>query len=549
MVPAVNTVQVLWWTSNDGVGRRGYWDQALLEDVFARRVWRPALGPEYLHTTDPDELDGGAVVVVPARMENGEVGPLQQLLDRLPWVLLVLTSDEERAFPWQQLRHPNMRVWVQTPHPHRDADADHVLPVGYPPDTPELADRYVTADRPLDWAFMGQVTHRRREQAAQAMRGLDGGQLLETDGFTAGVPREAYLADLAAAKLAPCPGGPQTPDTFRLWEALEAGCVPLVDTEAGEREMVGYWRRMLGATPWPEVGDWVELGRLVRRELADWPANAVRCSAWWQAYKRDLAYQLDDAVAELRGCRPAPGSLADLVTVLVPTSPVVSHPSLSMLVDTLASIGAAGLAECEVIVMADGVRAEQAHYQQAYTEALRELVECCEHDWPNVLPVVHASHQHQARMARHALGVVRTPLLLFVEHDCPLVGEFDWWRLCNLLLADRADLVRFHHEAAVHPEHLHLMVGEGPAVWDGVPVWPTRQWSQRPHLARADYYRRILADHFDPDERWMIEDRMHTVVQDAAWADHRLLLYHPDGSLVRHRHTDGRQGDPKWVDR
>ena len=27
----------------------------------------------------------------------------------------------------------------------------------------------------------------------------------------------------------PCPSGPATPDSFRLWEALEAGCVPIAD--------------------------------------------------------------------------------------------------------------------------------------------------------------------------------------------------------------------------------------------------------------------------------------------------------------------------------
>lgn len=548
-------IPVVWMTPVEGTPARGYWDQSIVEDLLSGRLWRPARSYEFAHRevgAGESTGGGGGVVVLPSTRADPD--DVSRRIAGMDWVVLICTSDEGSAFVWEDVEHPRLSVWVQNPDPHRPPP--HGLPVGYAPGTLTEAARHVGMPKALDWAFLGQITHRRRQHAAAGMAKMDGGRYLATEGFGQGVPHDEYIAALSEAKVVPCPGGPLTPDSFRVWEALECGAVPLLDAESASTNRKGYWGALLGDDlPGPEVGTWADLRRITADVLERWPRSGVESCAWWHGYRRQTAYELRDDIAALSGALPEPQGVEDLVTVLVLTSPMPSHPSTEILDQTLASLVEVGLGGCETFVLADGVREPQEHRRKEYEASLWSTVRTC---GERVLPLVFGDHQHQARMTRRALELVRTPLVLFVEGDCPIHGPIDWGALAPVLLSGEANLVRFHHEEAVHPEHRHLMVGDGPTQVQGVNMWACAQWSQRPHLARSNYYRHILDAYFSPEERWMIEDRMHSVLgcawRDhgfAGWERHRVWLYHEAGpvGIRRSLHLDGRGDDPKWVDR
>lgn len=561
------TVPVVWVSYRQpAIISRGYWDQGLLERILDRRAWRPVGALDFSHHDGFEQLPAdvdGAVVVVPAQHHNlpEEVERLNKDLARLPWVLLVLTGDECSLFPWRRLQHPNLRLWLMTPRPQLHDGMDVGTPVtflgeGYHPEVPDLLANFgvQAAERPLDWFFAGQVTHERRRSLSAALRRLDGrwtGDLMETPGFTKGLPRDEYLRRMASAKVAPCPSGPGTPDSFRLYEALEAGGLPLADATTPEG-WGGFWSFVYGDVPFPVVQDWADLPTIMEEALAGWPANANRASAWWQGEKRRLAYRLDDDVRDLAGVvSGTTDQLADLITVVMPTSSIPSHPSTAIIDETLDSLEAAGLGGCETIVMADGVRTEQAHRRAAYEEYLRALLWSTNHRRRNTLPLVFDDHLHQAEMTRRALQLVRTPLVLFVEHDTPLTGEIPWQQLAPVVAGGEADVVRLHHEADVLEPHRYLMCAE-PAEVGGVRLQQTAQWSQRPHLARTTWYREMIAGFFPAGASTMIEDRMYGPiatpwVERREWGTHcRLWMYAPEGDRKRSRHLDGRADDPKF---
>lgn len=534
----------------------------MITGIAERQVWRPVSALTFDRQIGAHPLPDGAVLVVASRMENGHTEPLQELIDRFDWVLVLAGSDEESTLDTPALHHPRMVVWQQYPRPALHGQ-HRPFPLGWPPDCPNLLPRYhVEAEaRPSDWVFAGQVTHDRRRDMVDALDGVPGGELHGSDVFAGGIQYPDYLRLMASAKLAPAPSGPVHPDSFRTWEALEAGTLPLVDAQAphGVGGLDGYWSWLCdGDPPFPVIDDWATLPTVIATELDRWPANAIRASGWWQGAKRDWAYRLDDTVRDLAGIEAKPMGVSDLVTVLIPTSPIPSHPDLKIITETIESIRAhPALTDAEILVLCDGVRSAQEERRAQYEHYLRRLLWTAEHEWANVLPVVHGDHQHQARMTRHALDLVRTPLLLFVEHDCPIDDDIAWGPLCAALMSGGANLVRFHHEAEVLDCHRYLMPHDGQRVdIEGAPLLRCAQFSARPHLARVDYYRRILTDHFGVDERTMVEDRMHGVVAsawlddgDAGWERHRLFMYAPtDGWLRRSRHLDGRAGDHKWVD-
>jgi hypothetical protein len=527
------------------------WDQAMIDAVLSGRMWHT--GYTFEHRIGFDGLDAdGAVVVIPARYHAHDVDDINAQLARLRWVLVILTSDEERLFPVEKLRHDNMVVWVQTPTIGDDEHSEWRLPVGWPPQVPELLKNVPQVERE-DWFFAGQVNNDRRKQCVETLRTMTGGTLIETPGFTQGLEPAEYVRRLAAAKIVPCPSGPQTVDTFRVWEALEAGCIPVVDARTPHADAKWYWGAVAEHWAFYGVREWADFPEAARYLLRGWPAVGNRHFAGWQGYKRRLATRASETIWRLSGIEP---NAADDITVLIPTSPTSAHPSTHIIEETVASVRH-WLPTADILIMCDGVRPEQEHYRQRYERYLERLLWLCGTKWDRVLPIVHDDHLHQVEMTRRALDEVRTPLVLFVEHDTPLVTDWDidFPALTTAARSGVADVIRLHHEAHVLPDHQHLMLDGEPQDIDGAPLMRTVQWSQRPHIANTALYRRILAEHFPDGYRGMIEDRMHGVVHSAwrdfglaGWDRFRLWMYTPPGQIKRSYHLDARADDQKWVD-
>lgn len=225
------------------------------------------------------------------------------------------------------------------------------------------------------------------------------------------------------------------------------------------------------------------------------------------------------------------------ITVVVTTSPIPSHPSTAIIDQTIASVRH-WLPSSPIYIVADGVRPEQAggEIESNYRRFVNGL-----HCDENVDAWWLDEFMHQAGAVKKVLPCVDTPLILFMEHDTPLVTDepIDWEEIVARLLDESFNLVRFSHEAAVLPEHEYLME---PRMGDFI---PTRQWSQRPHVARTDFYRMMLP--LIPDTaRTMIEDALYTYVVNAQWNAYRLAIYAPPGNIKRSLHLDGRAGAEKF---
>ena len=194
--------------------------------------------------------------------------------------------------------------------------------------------------------------------------------------------------------------------------------------------------------------------------------------------------------------------------------------------------------------MCEAVRPDQVSLTLDYEEYLRRVVWKAMHHWGNTYPVVMGEFVHQAEATRRTLDRVHTPLILFVEHDTPLIGDIPFGQLGDAVKQEDL-IIRLHHEAAVHPEHVHLNAGPLRTA-AGVPIQPTVQWSQRPHLARHMKYQALITTYFTPESRTFIEDKMHGIAHHDRWEQWRLALYHPEGDIKRSTHTDGRAGASKF---
>lgn len=558
-------VNVIWQSYNSETPSRGYWDQGLLEHLFDKRIWDPANAHEFVHYEGFNSFDFppiGAVVVLPARSQAEYINELNRDIAPLSWVIVILTGDEEAVFPADQILHPRKMVYVMTPSFSKHRTVDRFLGDGWPPDAPDLikAAKKEGDERPLDWSFAGQITHERRQQCATALKSIlqdenYQGRLVETQGFTQGLPHDEYYRLMASSKIVLCPSGPETPDTFRFYEALEAGCLPIVDDKTPkDKEKTEYWQKLFATDdlPFPVITDWRKLKGIMVNYIDRFPRVNSRVFAWWQLYKRQLAYNLQEDINYLSMVQPAPATIKDKITVLIPTSPIPSHPSTRIIDETIASVRAQ-LPLCEILIMIDGVRPEQEERAADYDEYVKKLLWKTNNEWENVAPVLFDSHRHQAGMTRETLAMVKTPLILFVEHDTPICETIEWEGLTETIMKGDANVIRLHHEAKILEEHSYLMIDMEPEIINGVPLVRTAQWSQRPHLASTHFYKEILEKYFAPNARTMIEDVIHSPVGEAfhirgknGWNEFKVMIYAPPGDMKRSYHLDGRENDPKY---
>jgi hypothetical protein len=539
-------IPVVWKSYFDASPNRGYWDQDMLDWLFKQRL--PG-GFEFEHFEEDDQpRSDGIILVTPGHWRDA--GQLNRDIKRYEWALIIVTSDEEGACPYWDVDHPNMILWREYARPNYSYQPDRYLPLGHPTATLE-ANRELWPHKTTNWMFAGQVTHHRRQEAVAAMRAhITDGLIYETPGFTQGWPRDQYFDETRKAKIVLCPSGPQHPDAFRIYEALECGAVPIIDSRspAGVRDPWG--RTFHTVPPFPIIKDkWKEIRELVPGLLADWPDCQHQAFSWWQQEKRAFVWQIHDDLVALSGGEPQRGINADeRITALVPTSPIARHPDTSMILTTIQSIRDR-LPYAEILVMVDGIRPEQEHYRERYNEYKTRLLQ--ELNWmPNVTPIVFDEFQHQANMTRYTLEMVRTGLVLFVEHDTPLIGEIPFQQIGHSILDNTFYWVRFHWAPEIHPEHEYLMPGVpvelGYADDITLRYRKTRQWSQRPHLARTDLYRSWI-DTIARTSRTMIEDAMYGKLAGGVWGEWRHAIYYPEGDIQRSGNFDGRgDEDPKY---
>jgi hypothetical protein len=228
------------------------------------------------------------------------------------------------------------------------------------------------------------------------------------------------------------------------------------------------------------------------------------------------------------------------VTIIIATSVIPSHPNTKIIDETISAVRA-HFATNEIILQIDGLRKERLSRKTDYNEYKNRVLWKCLHEWKNVLPIIFDEHSHQTTMMKDTIDVINTAAMLYVEGDAPITPdqEINWQKCLDMLEYEKANTIRFHFETSIPDEHQYLMFG----IEDG--FMKTTQWSQRPHLSTVKYYRDVVLP--ISEEKTFIEDKFHGVVQDDGWDKHKLWIYHPEGSIKRSYHLDGREGTQKFT--
>lgn len=245
----------------------------------------------------------------------------------------------------------------------------------------------------------------------------------------------------------------------------------------------------------------------------------------------------------------------DKLTILIPTSPIPSHPSTAILDETIANIRK--YTDAKIIIMCDGIHTSMEKRTGDYADYVGKImVKSKTGIYGECHIMVFTRHTHQSDMTWKILNdMADTPLVMFVEHDTSPVGQIPFDEICEMVLeSDTINNIRFNIFHTILDEHKPLMLDKEPIFERGIRLVRTIQWSQRPHIAKTQWYKDILQKYFiDADKhKTMIEDVMHSVVQvsyDELKTDiFGLAIYTPEGNQLRSYHSDARGTDEKIIE-
>lgn len=169
------------------------------------------------------------------------------------------------------------------------ADGEGILtiPEGYSNGTRTGDRTKPIGERRYLWSFTGEVKASRVEML-KAFQGLEPSLLSRTasisDPNAKRLSKPEFDAILEDTAFSPCPMGNVILETWRLYESLELGCIPIVE----KRGSLDYFRALFGANPIPCFTNWNEARAYAERAATDKEAllrKQQEIYGWWQAHK------------------------------------------------------------------------------------------------------------------------------------------------------------------------------------------------------------------------------------------------------------------------
>uniref|UniRef100_A0A6C0LA51 Uncharacterized protein n=1 Tax=viral metagenome TaxID=1070528 RepID=A0A6C0LA51_9ZZZZ len=204
---------------------------------------------------------------------------LKEVLRTWPAFTLLHLSDDDCTDPIDIYDWPNCKGVVRNyVRPLRNQKVV-TIPLGY-----HWSRNRMIQKRSLVWSFIG-AEHGDRKEKLRAFKGLTPNTCIFQPGWNSihAIGEDETLDTLEASMCVPCPGGVNY-ETFRIYEALEAGAVPiLVDGDAAFLEYLKRWLPIVSSPDWATAAR-IVAGLAQRPEIYESYRNSLMDG--WASMKR-----------------------------------------------------------------------------------------------------------------------------------------------------------------------------------------------------------------------------------------------------------------------
>jgi len=270
-------------------------EKAWLEDMFQSTITTAA---------PVSPLPNNAILLFQRTPPTFNVSHYKQLLDAAQAagnkVILLHVSDEDGRDPIELYDHPAVKQVIRNYYRSDCCTRANVftLPLGYSVKAPSATPTF--AERSLQWSFAGSLDRPKRAEALHALESLTpfDKQTKAAFGNPSPLQGSAYTDQLLRTKFIPAFRGFWSLESFRLYEALEAGCIPLYVPSEGTHG--DEYTQVLGKSPMLALPSWSQAPTLLT-QLSKNPAvmeqHRQNLQTWWAAKKRALRTVIADLLA------------------------------------------------------------------------------------------------------------------------------------------------------------------------------------------------------------------------------------------------------------
>jgi len=197
-------------------------------------------------------------------------------------MFLIHLGDEAHAYDLFQLYNKFNYVW-RTFCSNRYFNNKKVscLPIGYKSGT---FFKKEVVERKYKWVFLGTPHKSSRHDLLFQLSDIEPSFSHKTKKFNEKIIDVSKMSEiLTSTEFIPCPNGFVHPETYRLYEALECGCIPIVENA------YKYYDRLFPNNPFIKVDRWIEAKPVIR----EWKKDQIEqkreeCRTWWSQYKNQL---------------------------------------------------------------------------------------------------------------------------------------------------------------------------------------------------------------------------------------------------------------------
>ena len=147
-------------------------------------------------------------------------------------------------------------------------------------------------NRKYKWAFTGTPHKSSRHDLLFQFSGIEPFFCHKTQEFDQKIISVDEMSEvLSLTEFIPCPNGFFHPETYRVYEALECGCIPIVE------KAYKYYDRLFPTNPFLKIDMWAEAKPIIK----GWGNDQIKlkrdeCRIWWSNLKNELQKSIKDKV-------------------------------------------------------------------------------------------------------------------------------------------------------------------------------------------------------------------------------------------------------------
>jgi hypothetical protein len=162
------------------------------------------------------------------------------------------------------------------------------LPLGFTNNMMNLSESPSATERKFLWSFAG-YKRAARVDMFENLKNVEPHKcyLYDGRGQQTWLDRVEFKALLADSVFSPCPMGNTVLESFRIYESLEMGCIPIIE----RRRWMPYYDRLMPGHPLPAFLSWREAREFVETVSSDQSrmiAYQQAIAEWWRRYKVKL---------------------------------------------------------------------------------------------------------------------------------------------------------------------------------------------------------------------------------------------------------------------